>query len=47
MADGVAVIILILYFTMLGVGPGCNFKGPGLRFTVDGKPHHIKLVPRE
>lgn len=43
LADGVAILILVLWFIACGLGPGCNFKGPGLAYKVDGVEHHLLM----
>lgn len=45
MSDGVAAIIFILFLTACGLGPGCNFKGPGIAYQIDGQVHHFKFGP--
>lgn len=43
MADTVAIVILALFLAACGLGPGCNFKGPGLQYEVDGQNHYFKF----
>lgn len=43
MADTVACMLLVIYLIALGLGPGCNFKGPGITYQVDGVEHHLLL----